>query len=640
MFFELLIIPRIIYAQPEISTLPCHVHLSWDEINGASGTIVITWKSSSPYLPVVRYGTNSASYIWEKTGKSFWSNACATYIHTVKITELEPEKLYYYVCGSTTTGWGQERTFMTGPKKGSLKNFSFIVSADSRSNPTLNQIMKNRLKSTEAKFIIFGGDIVNNGSSQSDWNEWFDIYEDLISSIPFFSCDANHENSSHNLFDQFVWPNNEKWYSFNYGNAHFIFLQVKSEKDTIPIDSKQYKWLENDLRESDEDPDIKWKFITFHAPVYCDSVHPSNTSLRETLSPLFEKYHVDMVFNGHNHLYERSKKIDNNIVIEDGPIYKSNVNGVVYITNCLSAPLHNISPTKYTAFAMKCHEYGIVEIDNSNSTLTFSAYNENGVIIDSCTIKKTGISSDIFETFSFIQAGDPQFGFAPDPGNEKLRFSLVAQHANKNNVPFVLIVGDLVHDPTNRSQVNDFDEVLKQFNMPVRLIPGNHDITNIRQLTQYRNKYGDDYYTFTYNNCDFFGINSMTFKDVEISTAEFNSQWDWFEKSLANSKAKGRTHIFVFMHYPPFLNNENESDQYFNIPFPQRTRFLSLVRQYGVRVIMCGHTHTTQIIEPADKSFTIYTVAGTARAFDNNGYGYRIFYVDKNKITQKYVTIE
>jgi 3',5'-cyclic AMP phosphodiesterase CpdA len=117
----------------------------------------------------------------------------------------------------------------------------------------------------------------------------------------------------------------------------------------------------------------------------------------------------------------------------------------------------------------------------------------------------------------------------------------------------------------------------------------------------------------------FLGLNGTT--DPAVLT-EAEAQWGFAADALAAASASGRLAVVV-MHHPPFLHTEDEAhQQYYNMPLEPRGRMLALARRYGVKWFLCGHTHTTTSRTTAD-GITIETTAGTAKAFDHNGCGYR-----------------
>ena len=275
-----------------------------------------------------------------------------------------------------------------------------------------------------------------------------------------------------------------------------------------------------------------------------------------------------------------------------------------------------------------------------------------------------GFGSDKFKPFFFIHAGDPQIGMAARLGlgsieEDKDRFIQLAKRVNELDCPFILVAGDLVQFfygarpdkkyGTVSENIAAFDQALQQFKVPVKLVPGNHEIHDLYQLKKYRENYGKDYYVFTYNNCDFICLNSVNLEtgsrhvDEQVQQTdqykrELESQWQWLENTLKKSRVQSRNHIFILKHIPPFTQTEDEDQTYHSMHPQSRKRFLKLIREYGVKVIMAGHVHKTYELTTDD--FTIYTVGGTSCVFDGKGFGYRIFKVYKDKIEQEYVHID
>jgi len=370
--------------------------LSWDSINGSSHSIVITFNSSSSLnTPVVWWGTVENYPLFLSTGATFWSSACSRYINVVKLDELQSGKTFYYVAGSPDHGWSVQSFFKVGPPIGSVSDVKLLFTADTWNQRDIAQQMYDRIVGHDFDILLFGGGIVTAGTEQSQWEAWFDIYKALLSRKPFFSSDADNEDSAANLFDQFSWPNNEKWYSFNYGNVHIIYLQVKSEFSSIDEVSEQYSWLLSDLQQATSNHDIKWKLVILHAPPYAEGGPRSRNSLIvPTVCKLFQQYGVDIVLSGHIHSYTRSHKIyqtlfGTEVISEEGPSFSSSIEGVVYVSvGSAGAPLYGTKLTTWTAVAASEYNYALIDIDNTSNKLTFTAYNINDVVIDSFTITK------------------------------------------------------------------------------------------------------------------------------------------------------------------------------------------------------------------------------------------------------------
>src|SRR5207249_2203953 len=115
--------------------------------------------------------------------------------------------------------------------------------------------------------------------------------------VKFYASLGNHDNTSQRLYKPFN-MNGEQYYTYKKGNAQFFVL------DSNYMNPPQLAWLEKELKNSGAD----WKICYFHHALYSSgSFHGSSTELRLSLEPLFVKYGVQVVFAGHEHVYERTK---------------------------------------------------------------------------------------------------------------------------------------------------------------------------------------------------------------------------------------------------------------------------------------------------------------------------------------------
>ena len=94
----------------------------------------------------------------------------------------------------------------------------------------------------------------------------------------------------------------------------------------------------------------------------------------------------------------------------------------------------------------------------------------------------------------------------------------------------------------------------------------------------------------------------------------------------------------LVMHHPPFLQTETEPHAYFNMPLVPRARMMALVRKYGVRTLLTGHTHTTRSWETSD-GIKLVTTAGTSVAFDHNGCGYQQLTMNASSLAIDYIQL-
>ena len=337
--------------------------------NLSKNSVTIMWETDLPSTSEVYYGE----------GLSAKEDAPKT-IHEITLRELKPDTIYFYHVlsrvpedrrlpkGVPSYVLSKVYSFKTAIEQG--EPFKFIVYGDSRSNPEIHSKLAKLMEKASPAFLVNTGDLVSRGQNYREWAEhFFGPLEPLISRIPIWTVIGNHERSHLNYFNFFSLPGNEAWYSFDYGDAHF--LMIDTEFDYSP-GSDQYRFIADDLSNCK----AKWKFVAFHKPPYTAVRRrmPGNIRVREVLNPLFERYGVDMVFCGHDHNYVRSKPI----------------NGVIYvITGGGGAGLYEVMPAEsldWAEVAVATHHFCVLEI--KENTLRLTAVDENGNIIDRFNLYK------------------------------------------------------------------------------------------------------------------------------------------------------------------------------------------------------------------------------------------------------------
>jgi len=292
----------------------------------------------------------------------------------VLIEGLEPGKRYYYRLRYhklEARAW-----FETNRLSEDHRPFTFTALGDSGSGFPVQDEVATQMRLLRPKFVLHTGDIVY-GKGQAEYlkDKYYDPYHSLMNTSPFYLALGNHDyltRDGFDVLDSVILPtnpvtNNEKFYTFIYGNTQFFaldstrFIQVGLEG------SPQWNWFENELRNSKS----LWKVVFFHHPLYSTGKHENETHLMRPLEKLFKRYGVDLVLNGHDHHYERSKII----------------NGVQYIvTGGGGANVRTPHPNYYTAFAIKAHHF--VRVDVTDYALTIRAINEKGEVLDHCVLEK------------------------------------------------------------------------------------------------------------------------------------------------------------------------------------------------------------------------------------------------------------
>ncbi len=148
-------------------------------------------------------------------------------------------------------------------------------------------------------FVIMLGDNLYGLERPGDYARKFETpYAPLLrSGVKFYAALGNHDNLNQRFYEPFH-MGGERYYSFNKGNVRFLAL------DSNYMDERQLDWLERTLASARE----PWKLAFFHHPIYSSGAfHGAQLDLRKALEPLFIQHHVQVVFSGHEHFYERIK---------------------------------------------------------------------------------------------------------------------------------------------------------------------------------------------------------------------------------------------------------------------------------------------------------------------------------------------
>jgi 3',5'-cyclic AMP phosphodiesterase CpdA len=146
-------------------------------------------------------------------------------------------------------------------------------------------------------FVIMLGDNIYGGSKPADFERKFAVpYKPLIDAgVKFYASLGNHDNTNERFYKPFE-MNGESYYTYKKGKVLFIVLNSNY------MDPKQAAWLETQLRDAGNGDG---KICYFHHPLYTAKFHGPSLDRRQSLEPLFIKYGVDVVFSGHEHVYER-----------------------------------------------------------------------------------------------------------------------------------------------------------------------------------------------------------------------------------------------------------------------------------------------------------------------------------------------
>jgi len=215
------------------------------------------------------------------------------------------------------------------------------------------------------ELVIMLGDNMYGGQQPADFIKKFqEPYARLLAAgVTFHASLGNHdrpENVSYKPFNM----NGARYYTYARKNVRFFVL------DTTQMDAKQVTWIDAALQEAKED----WKICYFHHPLYSNAArHGSSVDLRVILEPIFVKHGVNVVFSGHDHVYERLKP----------------QKGIFYFVSGAAGQLRrgNMKPTEQTAAAFD-EDQSFMLVEVLRNELHYRAISRTGSTVDAGVIQR------------------------------------------------------------------------------------------------------------------------------------------------------------------------------------------------------------------------------------------------------------
>lgn len=328
-------------------------YLSTDAVDASNIRQVITadsttsrtfmWQSDyAEENPVVEYrqaGDDDSLMQLPASSDAFSDDGVTTYIHTAAVTDLKPGTAYEYRVGA-----GDKRSDWQSFHTAQGHDFKALIFPDSQSSDysvwaaTAQPAWQ---RNQDAQFFINMGDLVDNGQDHYQWNAWFDVVGDMIARIPVVPLLGNHETYDKDwkvrmpeaYLHLFALPriDREKYqnqfYSFDYGDVHFVVLNTQSQEltDFEPsLDEDEVAWFKEDMAKTTK----KWKIVLMHKdPLqygFANRPQPREEGFSpegRLWMPLFDQYGVDAVLSAHLHTYRDRGHIRNFQRDESGPLY-------------------------------------------------------------------------------------------------------------------------------------------------------------------------------------------------------------------------------------------------------------------------------------------------------------------------------
>jgi acid phosphatase type 7 len=158
----------------------------------------------------------------------------------------------------------------------------------------------------EAPPIVFNtGDLTDVGSEESNWQKYFEIAGPLDAIAPIVPAQGNHDGERRGtggpitaaLFG--MSPQPPFWKSLDFGGVHFVLLSTNEMTNMAQRD-----WLREDLA-SARRHHARAIFAFCHEGPWSHGLHGSSDLMARVYAPILAAAHVDVLFSGHDHIYER-----------------------------------------------------------------------------------------------------------------------------------------------------------------------------------------------------------------------------------------------------------------------------------------------------------------------------------------------
>ena len=313
------------------------------------------------------------------------------YHHSILFKSLNPDTLYAYRVGNGM-GWSEWNQFKTASK--SFAPFKFINFGDPQNDikSRCSRLFRMAYKTApDASFWHFTGDLVDHSGNDWEWGELYYAMGWIPRTTPMILLPGNHEYVAKKIGDktiyvlspvwkpQFSLPENgpdyleETAYFIDYQGVRFVMLNGNEKLD------EQAEWLEGVLAQEPQ----RWTIAAIHQPYYSTGKRRDNPDLRKLFIPLFDRYTVDLVLQGHDHTYGRTYKLRNGARVAD------NKKGTVYVVS-VSGPKVYPFNKRYKDLMAKSGSgrqlFQVISVEKNR--LRYEAFNAVGELYDSFELAK------------------------------------------------------------------------------------------------------------------------------------------------------------------------------------------------------------------------------------------------------------
>lgn len=359
------------------TTLPEALNVRVERVSGVMGM---------DFKPETK--TQQLDYEWPKgffKRKIAYPDEPGSYtIQEVKLHGLSPGERYRWIV-EVAQGHELSGEFRVAPPKDAPFKLGWIADTmDLNLTGPLAQLLN-----AQPDLLIHGGDFQYMTSPIDSWTGMFDRFAPLMAKSAFHICIGNHEYEDQNEFEvqysRLLYGQGEQGGTVDYHAQVFgpvLFILLNSEIELAASESPQHKWLIAQLERAAGAGLIP--IVAYHRPYFTFGSSKPNFQTRDALHPLFVQHKVPVVFNGHNHCYERFE-VDGMTYVMDGGGGALAYNPDEHIEEVLA---ERPSDQELRKIALK--RYGCSTLDvRPDGTMTLTRHNDDGTIADEVSLSRT-----------------------------------------------------------------------------------------------------------------------------------------------------------------------------------------------------------------------------------------------------------
>ena len=374
-------------------------------VKKAEAQIAIAGLNSDFVNEAITYTANTEEFDLGlyKSNKSLLVN-----YHSVVFENLNPNTLYAYRVGYAEN-WSEWIQFKTANDTYSPTEFVYFGDAQNDILNHWSRVIRMAYKTApDASFVIHAGDLVDSAHKDNEWAQWFKAGGFIHSQWTAIPVVGNHEFQRFDGYEgtlprrlsiqwrpQFTLPIedsldnslHETVYSVEYQDILILVLNSTGQLE------EQTEYIREKLTKTD----AKWKIVTNHHSVFSPAEGRDFEYARKVWKPMFEKYGVDLVLNGHDHTYARGHTPVKSQNVNESGIFKT-----LYVTS-VSGPkqykldkdqIKNYEIDGYKSDKMGEETQFFQVINVENNKLTYSAYTTLGELYDRAIITKDFLNGE------------------------------------------------------------------------------------------------------------------------------------------------------------------------------------------------------------------------------------------------------